>query len=187
MLQRVSLCWWCRTLERRETNSTRLRFLSGAWFSEECSKRHLNWTSGCDLVHATIRHRKTKSRGQFSVHVVQLSAISRTVFCLSVFTVCDCWQMCPWMDFSTWSERTTTTLYSRLKDVWRTATRKKLKGLWGWLWDKQTDCNIYLLLHLPIFVFRTQSLKPVPTSTVNGPVSQVCACILLPLFPFLSL
>uniref|UniRef100_A0A3B4FSM5 Synaptotagmin-like protein 1 n=1 Tax=Pundamilia nyererei TaxID=303518 RepID=A0A3B4FSM5_9CICH len=68
-----------RTLEQRETNSTRLRFLSGAWFSEECSKRHLNWTSGCDLVHATIRHRKTKSRGQFSVHVVQLSDNNNTL------------------------------------------------------------------------------------------------------------
>uniref|UniRef100_I3J1N9 Synaptotagmin-like protein 1 n=1 Tax=Oreochromis niloticus TaxID=8128 RepID=I3J1N9_ORENI len=76
-----------RTLEQSETNSTLLRFLSGAWFSEECSKRHRNWTSGCDLVHATIRHRKTKSRGQFSVHVVQLSAINRTVFCLSVITL----------------------------------------------------------------------------------------------------
>uniref|UniRef100_A0A3Q0SYH0 Synaptotagmin-like protein 1 n=1 Tax=Amphilophus citrinellus TaxID=61819 RepID=A0A3Q0SYH0_AMPCI len=57
-----------RTLEQRETNPTHLRFLSGAWFSEERSKRHHNWMSGCDLVHSTIRHRKTKSRGQFSGH-----------------------------------------------------------------------------------------------------------------------
>uniref|UniRef100_A0A3Q0T153 Synaptotagmin-like protein 1 n=1 Tax=Amphilophus citrinellus TaxID=61819 RepID=A0A3Q0T153_AMPCI len=49
---------------RSETNPTHLRFLSGAWFSEERSKRHHNWMSGCDLVHSTIRHRKTKSRGK---------------------------------------------------------------------------------------------------------------------------
>ncbi|KAG7244989.1 hypothetical protein INR49_023555 [Caranx melampygus] len=51
-----------RNLEQSETDPTRLHFLSGAWFSEERSKRHRNRTSGCDLVHATIRHRKTKSR-----------------------------------------------------------------------------------------------------------------------------
>ncbi|CAG6016158.1 unnamed protein product [Menidia menidia] len=28
----------------------------------ECSKRHRRWTSGCDLIRATIRHRKTRSR-----------------------------------------------------------------------------------------------------------------------------
>uniref|UniRef100_A0A3Q0SYH5 Synaptotagmin-like protein 1 n=1 Tax=Amphilophus citrinellus TaxID=61819 RepID=A0A3Q0SYH5_AMPCI len=67
-----------RTLEQRETNPTHLRFLSGAWFSEERSKRHHNWMSGCDLVHSTIRHRKTKSRGQFSGHEVLLSVASGT-------------------------------------------------------------------------------------------------------------
>ncbi|XP_023268034.1 synaptotagmin-like protein 1 [Seriola lalandi dorsalis] len=51
-----------RNLQQSETDPARLRFLSGAWFSEESSKRHRNRTSGCDLVHATIRHRKTKSR-----------------------------------------------------------------------------------------------------------------------------
>uniref|UniRef100_A0A3Q0T632 Synaptotagmin-like 1 n=1 Tax=Amphilophus citrinellus TaxID=61819 RepID=A0A3Q0T632_AMPCI len=65
---------------RSETNPTHLRFLSGAWFSEERSKRHHNWMSGCDLVHSTIRHRKTKSRGQFSGHEVLLSVASGTVF-----------------------------------------------------------------------------------------------------------
>ncbi|CAG6013467.1 unnamed protein product [Menidia menidia] len=30
--------------------------------SQECSKRHRRWTSGCDLIRATIRHRKTRSR-----------------------------------------------------------------------------------------------------------------------------
>uniref|UniRef100_A0A3Q0SS31 Synaptotagmin-like protein 1 n=1 Tax=Amphilophus citrinellus TaxID=61819 RepID=A0A3Q0SS31_AMPCI len=68
-----------RTLEQRETNPTHLRFLSGAWFSEERSKRHHNWMSGCDLVHSTIRHRKTKSRGQFSGHEVLLSVASGTL------------------------------------------------------------------------------------------------------------
>ncbi|XP_041867806.1 synaptotagmin-like protein 1 isoform X2 [Melanotaenia boesemani] len=51
-----------RILEQTETNPTRLRLLSGGWFSEECSKRHHKWTSGCDLIRATMRHRKTKSR-----------------------------------------------------------------------------------------------------------------------------
>uniref|UniRef100_A0AAQ5ZAL2 Synaptotagmin-like protein 1 n=1 Tax=Amphiprion ocellaris TaxID=80972 RepID=A0AAQ5ZAL2_AMPOC len=51
-----------RILEQTETDPARLRFLSGAWFSEERSKRHRSQSSGCDLVCATIRHRKTKSR-----------------------------------------------------------------------------------------------------------------------------
>ncbi|KAM7373111.1 hypothetical protein PAMP_007991 [Pampus punctatissimus] len=51
-----------RILEQTETDATRLRSLSGAWFSEQRSKRHHSRTSGCDLVHATIRHRKTKGK-----------------------------------------------------------------------------------------------------------------------------
>ncbi|XP_069371973.1 synaptotagmin-like protein 1 isoform X2 [Paralichthys olivaceus] len=51
-----------RILQQTETDPTRLRTQSGAWFSEECSKRHYNRMSVCDLVHATVRHRKTKSR-----------------------------------------------------------------------------------------------------------------------------
>ncbi|XP_022054389.2 synaptotagmin-like protein 1 [Acanthochromis polyacanthus] len=51
-----------RILEQTETNPERLRFLSGAWFSEERSKRHRSQSSGSDLVCATIRHRKTKNR-----------------------------------------------------------------------------------------------------------------------------
>ncbi|XP_047240783.1 synaptotagmin-like protein 1 isoform X2 [Girardinichthys multiradiatus] len=51
-----------RNLEQMEKNPSRLRLLSGEWFSEVCSKRHSRWTSGCDLIRASIRHRKTKSR-----------------------------------------------------------------------------------------------------------------------------
>ncbi|XP_028255162.1 synaptotagmin-like protein 1 isoform X2 [Parambassis ranga] len=51
-----------RILEQTETDPTRLRFLSGAWFKDEQTKRHCSRTSVSDLVHATIRHRKTKSR-----------------------------------------------------------------------------------------------------------------------------
>ncbi|KAI3358541.1 hypothetical protein L3Q82_014957 [Scortum barcoo] len=51
-----------RILEETETDPVRLRSLSGIWFSEERSKRHNNCALGCALVHATIRHRKTKSR-----------------------------------------------------------------------------------------------------------------------------
>ncbi|XP_044191481.1 synaptotagmin-like protein 1 isoform X2 [Thunnus albacares] len=51
-----------RILEQTETDATRLRSLTGAWFSEERSKRHRSCTSGCDLVHATICHRKTKGK-----------------------------------------------------------------------------------------------------------------------------
>ncbi|KAM8840998.1 synaptotagmin-like protein 1 isoform 2-T2 [Spinachia spinachia] len=50
-------------LEETERDPARLRTLSGAWFSEECSKRHRDRASGCTLVYATIRHRKTKNRG----------------------------------------------------------------------------------------------------------------------------
>lgn len=51
-----------RTLQKRETNPLHLRFLSGAWFSEERSKRHCKWSSGCDLVHASMRLRKPQTR-----------------------------------------------------------------------------------------------------------------------------
>nr|XP_046274040.1 synaptotagmin-like protein 1 [Scatophagus argus]XP_046274041.1 synaptotagmin-like protein 1 [Scatophagus argus]XP_046274042.1 synaptotagmin-like protein 1 [Scatophagus argus]XP_046274043.1 synaptotagmin-like protein 1 [Scatophagus argus]XP_046274044.1 synaptotagmin-like protein 1 [Scatophagus argus] len=50
-----------RVLQKTETDQRRLRSLSGAWFTEERSKRHRTW-SGSALVHATIRQRKTKSR-----------------------------------------------------------------------------------------------------------------------------
>uniref|UniRef100_A0A3Q3K692 Synaptotagmin-like protein 1 n=1 Tax=Monopterus albus TaxID=43700 RepID=A0A3Q3K692_MONAL len=59
-----------RILEQTETDPVRLRWLSGAWFSEECNKRRSNWKSGSDLVRATIRHRKSKSRGQFSFYAL---------------------------------------------------------------------------------------------------------------------
>uniref|UniRef100_A0A4W6CVU5 Synaptotagmin-like protein 1 n=1 Tax=Lates calcarifer TaxID=8187 RepID=A0A4W6CVU5_LATCA len=55
-----------RILQQTGTDPARLRLLSGSWFSEECSKRHRNRVSGCELVHATIRCRRVKSRGQFS-------------------------------------------------------------------------------------------------------------------------
>uniref|UniRef100_A0A3B4U144 Synaptotagmin-like 1 n=1 Tax=Seriola dumerili TaxID=41447 RepID=A0A3B4U144_SERDU len=71
-----------RNLQQSETDPARLRFLSGAWFSEESSKRHRNRTSGCDLVHATIRHRKTKSRGQFSFNAILLSLACGAAFLL---------------------------------------------------------------------------------------------------------
>ncbi|XP_062265965.1 synaptotagmin-like protein 1 isoform X1 [Platichthys flesus] len=51
-----------RILQQTETDPTVLRTQSGAWFSEECSRRHRNRTSVCDLVHATVRHKKTKGR-----------------------------------------------------------------------------------------------------------------------------
>ncbi|XP_030268833.1 synaptotagmin-like protein 1 isoform X1 [Sparus aurata] len=50
-----------RILEEKETDPMLLRSLSGAWFTEERSKRHRS-RSGSSLVHATIRHRKTKNR-----------------------------------------------------------------------------------------------------------------------------
>ncbi|XP_034560864.1 synaptotagmin-like protein 1 isoform X2 [Notolabrus celidotus] len=51
-----------RILEQTETDPTRLRSLTGVWFNEERSKRHNNRASVCTIVHATLRHRKTKSR-----------------------------------------------------------------------------------------------------------------------------
>lgn len=51
-----------RILEQTETDPARLRTLSGVWFNEERSKRHHNRASVCAVVHATLRHRKTKSR-----------------------------------------------------------------------------------------------------------------------------
>ncbi|KAF3707510.1 Synaptotagmin-like protein 1 Exophilin-7 Protein JFC1 [Channa argus] len=55
-----------RVLHQTEKDPARLCSLTGAWFSEERSKRHLNRSPGYDLVHATLRQRKPKSRGQFS-------------------------------------------------------------------------------------------------------------------------
>lgn len=60
-----TLCQRRRNLQQTETDPRRLHSLSGAWFTEECIKRHRIW-SGSDLVHATIRCRRTKSRGPFS-------------------------------------------------------------------------------------------------------------------------
>ncbi|XP_024153382.1 synaptotagmin-like protein 1 isoform X1 [Oryzias melastigma] len=51
-----------RILEQTGTNPSLLRLMSGRWFKDECSKRHRSWTSGSDLIRASIRHRKTKSR-----------------------------------------------------------------------------------------------------------------------------
>ncbi|KAM6900013.1 synaptotagmin-like protein 1 [Xenentodon cancila] len=51
-----------RILEEKESDPALLRLRSGKWFSEECSKRHCKWTSGCDLIRASIRQRKSKSR-----------------------------------------------------------------------------------------------------------------------------
>ncbi|CAL8296537.1 unnamed protein product [Lota lota] len=49
-----------RTLQQTEVNPVRLRTLSGSWFSEERSKRHRSAKQGADLVHSTIRCRKSK-------------------------------------------------------------------------------------------------------------------------------
>lgn len=56
----ATLC--CRILQETETDQRLLRSMSGAWFTEERNKRHHTW-SGSALVHATIRHKRTKSRG----------------------------------------------------------------------------------------------------------------------------
>uniref|UniRef100_A0A4W6CWJ0 Synaptotagmin-like protein 1 n=1 Tax=Lates calcarifer TaxID=8187 RepID=A0A4W6CWJ0_LATCA len=66
LLFNLAPCQCCRILQQTGTDPARLRLLSGSWFSEECSKRHRNRVSGCELVHATIRCRRVKSRGQFS-------------------------------------------------------------------------------------------------------------------------
>ncbi|XP_017280025.1 synaptotagmin-like protein 1 isoform X2 [Kryptolebias marmoratus] len=58
-----------RILERTEPDPLRLCLLSGEWFSQVCSKRHHKWTSGCSLIQASLRHRKTKSR---DVHLNEL-------------------------------------------------------------------------------------------------------------------
>ncbi|XP_029920400.1 synaptotagmin-like protein 1 isoform X2 [Myripristis murdjan] len=51
-----------RTLQQTESDPARLRSLSGAWFSEERSKRFRNRRLSCDLVHATICHRRTRGK-----------------------------------------------------------------------------------------------------------------------------
>ncbi|XP_072303640.1 synaptotagmin-like protein 1 isoform X2 [Eucyclogobius newberryi] len=51
-----------RNLQEKESDPVRLRSLSGAWFDDERSKRHYSRTSGCDLVHASMRLRKSKSK-----------------------------------------------------------------------------------------------------------------------------
>uniref|UniRef100_H2M5V0 Synaptotagmin-like 1 n=1 Tax=Oryzias latipes TaxID=8090 RepID=H2M5V0_ORYLA len=62
------------------TNPSFLRLLSGRWFKEECSKRHNSWTSGSDLIRASIRHRKTKSRGQVPVNALACRAVLRLLW-----------------------------------------------------------------------------------------------------------
>lgn len=74
-----ALCQPCRVLQQTETDPRRLCSLSGAWFTEECNKRHQIW-SGSALIHATIRHRKTKSRGPFSVNTLLLLQACGAVF-----------------------------------------------------------------------------------------------------------
>uniref|UniRef100_A0A3Q3E9J6 Synaptotagmin-like 1 n=1 Tax=Labrus bergylta TaxID=56723 RepID=A0A3Q3E9J6_9LABR len=83
---------------RSETDPARLRSLTGVWFDEERSKRHRNRASVCTLVHATLRHRKTKSRGKFSVNAIlvlnqwvfslTLIGISKVMGCVCVVCVC---------------------------------------------------------------------------------------------------
>uniref|UniRef100_A0A8C5AVZ5 Synaptotagmin-like protein 1 n=1 Tax=Gadus morhua TaxID=8049 RepID=A0A8C5AVZ5_GADMO len=51
-----------RSLQETEVNPVRLRTLSGSWFSEERSKRHRSAKPGADLVHSSIRRRKSKGR-----------------------------------------------------------------------------------------------------------------------------
>ncbi|XP_070702563.1 synaptotagmin-like protein 1 isoform X2 [Pempheris klunzingeri] len=72
-----------RILEQTETDPAHLRFLSGAWFREESSKRHRHGISGCALVHATIRHRKAKNRdvplvGMFNGEAEEISHNNNT-------------------------------------------------------------------------------------------------------------
>ncbi|TNM92854.1 hypothetical protein fugu_018256 [Takifugu bimaculatus] len=50
-----------RVLQETEADQRRLRSMSGAWFMEERNKRHHTWSSSA-LVHATIRHKRTKNR-----------------------------------------------------------------------------------------------------------------------------
>ncbi|XP_034016002.1 synaptotagmin-like protein 1 isoform X2 [Thalassophryne amazonica] len=49
-----------RLLQQMERDPARLHSQSGAWFTEELRKNHHNWSSGTDLVHATIQKRKSK-------------------------------------------------------------------------------------------------------------------------------
>ncbi|XP_059898672.1 synaptotagmin-like protein 1 isoform X1 [Gadus macrocephalus] len=51
-----------RSLQETEVNPVRLRTLSGSWFSEERSKRHRSAKPGADLVHSSIRRRKSKGK-----------------------------------------------------------------------------------------------------------------------------
>lgn len=51
-----------RTLQEKVSDPGRMRSLSGTWFNDERSKRHYNWSSGCDLVHASMRLRKPKNK-----------------------------------------------------------------------------------------------------------------------------
>lgn len=90
MLFNLALCQCCRILQQTETDQTRLRSLSGAWFREERSKRHRTW-SGSALVHATIRHRNAKSRGPFSVS----KALLLQAYCYRDIPVMVLWLL-PW-------------------------------------------------------------------------------------------
>uniref|UniRef100_A0A3Q3E5X3 Synaptotagmin-like 1 n=1 Tax=Labrus bergylta TaxID=56723 RepID=A0A3Q3E5X3_9LABR len=74
-----------RSEVKTETDPARLRSLTGVWFDEERSKRHRNRASVCTLVHATLRHRKTKSRGKFSVNAILV--LNQWVFSLTLIGI----------------------------------------------------------------------------------------------------
>uniref|UniRef100_A0A3Q3FES5 Synaptotagmin-like protein 1 n=1 Tax=Labrus bergylta TaxID=56723 RepID=A0A3Q3FES5_9LABR len=84
---------------RSETDPARLRSLTGVWFDEERSKRHRNRASVCTLVHATLRHRKTKSRGKFSVNAILVLPISGYDVFKSYGCVCVCVCVCAQEDY----------------------------------------------------------------------------------------
>lgn len=74
----------CRNLQKSETDPQRLRSLSGAWFTEECTKRHRAGSASA-LVHASIRHRRTRSKGLASS---SRRSIFSTGNCLILSLIC---------------------------------------------------------------------------------------------------
>lgn len=187
------MCQRRRNLQQTETDPRRLRSLSGAWFTEERMKRHHIW-SGSALVHATIRHRRTKSRGPLTVYAMLLLQACGTSFSCSyrdsplmLFCCCCYSNRCIPERAVQWRERKNHPQPQHHSWCWEKTAPAKRRGEWrvsvGRL--SVTEKSFHSVwLHLTnislfCFVFRSQvSLKPSPIPRTKSPRAKVCVHIL---------
>lgn len=191
-----ALCQPCRILQQTETDPRRLCSLSGSWFTEECNKRHRIW-SGSALIHATIRHRKTKSRGPFSVNTLLLLQACGAVFPTAIgiphwcgYVVCCYSNRCTPVWTVQWRERENLPQQQHLSWGWEKTEGHKGRGEWRVSaachrknYFTVCRCNLPKSLIFVLFsgVKGVWNLHPYPEQKVPEQRS-VCACLLLCLF-----